>query len=96
MVDPETHSSQNGSGFYELSMLSQKPEYSDKKMHNFFFILDLFSKIRGDKRSLYDASVECGGFVLHIGDNVESLLTVLTVHIVCFVMFKTLNISGNM
>jgi hypothetical protein len=76
MVDPETHSSQNGSGSYELSMLSQKSEYSDKKMHNFFFILDLFSKIRGEKRSLYDASVECGGFSIAYRG---SLLTVLTV-----------------
>jgi hypothetical protein len=52
MVDPETHSSQNGSGFYELSLHSQTPEYSDKKMHNFFSFL-IFSPRLGVTKDHY-------------------------------------------
>jgi hypothetical protein len=52
MVDPETHSSQNESGFYELSMLSQKPKYSDKKMHNLFPFL-IFSPRLGVTKDRY-------------------------------------------
>jgi hypothetical protein len=52
MVDPETQSSQNGSGFYELSMLSQKPEYSDKKCTIFFAFL-IFSPRLGVTKDHY-------------------------------------------